>query len=81
MSILTDAAKAYIGVQAETEFACECVERGAVRRYAQAIMDEDPVYREACAANVRYGGPMAPPIYPMFMFYWRQFGRSDPVQE
>ena len=81
MSILPAAAKAYIGVQTETEIACERVERGAVRRYAQAIMDEDPVYREACAANARYGGPVAPPIYPMFMFYWRQFGRPDPVQE
>ena len=81
MPILPEAAKAYIGVQAETEIACERVERGAVRRYAQAIMDEDPAYREACAANARYGGPVAPPIYPMFMFYWRQFGRPDPVQE
>ncbi len=81
MSILPAAAKAYIGVQTETEIACERVERGAVRRYAQAIMDEDPVYREACAANARYGGPVAPPIYPMFMFYWRQFGIPDPVQK
>ncbi|MBI2289541.1 MAG: MaoC family dehydratase N-terminal domain-containing protein [Betaproteobacteria bacterium] len=54
MSILPEAAKAYIGVQTETEIACERVERGAVRRYA---------------------------IYPMFMFYWREFGRPDPVQE
>jgi len=80
MSILPETAKAYIGVPTETEIACERVERGAVRRYAQAIMDESPVYREACAQNIRYGGPVAPPIYPMFMFYWRQYGMPDPVQ-
>lgn len=81
MSILPEAAKAYIGVEAETEIACERVERGAVRRYAQAIMDEDPIFREPCAANARYGGPVAPPIFPTHMFYWRSFGVRDPVQE
>lgn len=81
MSILPEAAKAYIGVQAETEIACECVERGAVRRYAQAIMDEDPTFREPCAANARYGGPVAPALFPTHLFYWRQFGAPDPVQE
>jgi hypothetical protein len=44
MSILPEAAKAYIGVQAEVEVACDCVERGAVRRYAQAIMDAGPIF-------------------------------------
>ncbi|OGA43231.1 MAG: hypothetical protein A3G24_11230 [Betaproteobacteria bacterium RIFCSPLOWO2_12_FULL_62_13] len=81
MSILPEAAKAYIGVEAETEVACERVERGAARRYAQAIMDEDPIFRDACAENARYGGPVAPPIFPTHMFYWRSFGMPDPVQE
>ena len=81
MALLPEAAKAYIGVQAEMQIACERVERGAVRRFAQAIMDEDPVYREACPGNARYGGPIAPPIYPLFMFYWRDFGKPDPVQQ
>ncbi len=81
MSILPAAAKTYIGVQSETEVACECIERGAVRRYAQAIMDEDPIFRQDCDANTRYGGPVAPPLFPTHLFYWRAFGTPDPVQE
>ncbi len=80
MSTLPEAAKAYIGVEAEEQVASECVERGAVRRYAQAIMDEDPIYSKTCEANVRYGGPVAPLIFPFHMFYWRSFGVPDPVQ-
>ncbi len=81
MSILPESAKAFIGVEAEIEVACECVERGAVRRYAQAIMDEDPIFREHCEANARDGGPVAPLLFPTHMFYWREFGLPDPVQE
>lgn len=81
MSILPEAAKAYIGLETETEIACERVERGAVRRYAQAIMDGDPIFRDACEANAAYGGPVAPLLFPMHMFYWRDFSLPDLVQE
>ena len=81
MSLLPEAAKAYIGLEATTEIACERVERGAVRRYAQAIMDEDPIFREPCATNARYGGPVAPPIFPTHMFYWRDFGMPECVAD
>lgn len=80
MAILPEAAKAYIGVQSETEVACDCVEPGAVRRYAQAIMDEDPIFWQDCEANARYGGPVAPALFPTHMFR-RAFGTPDPVQE
>ena len=43
-SILPEEAKAYIGVQTEFELAGDSVESGAVRRYAQAIMDDDTIY-------------------------------------
>lgn len=79
MSILPESVQAYIGMET-TEVACEVVERGAVRRYAQAVMDEDPIYREPCAANARCGGPVAPALYPMYMINWRQFGDADSVQ-
>ena len=79
MALLTEALKKYIGLQSETETACDPVERGAVRRYAQAIMDEDPIYSEACANNARFGGPVAPPLYPTHMFR-RAFGAPDPLQ-
>ena len=79
MALLTEALKKYIGLQSESEFACDPVERGAVRRYAQAIQDEDPIFSEACANNARFGGPVAPPLYPTHMFR-RAFGAPDPLQ-
>ena len=80
MAILPEAAKAYIGVESEDEVACEPVERGAVRRYAQAIMDDDPIYWQEGAVTERYGGPVAPALFPTHM-YRRPFGTPDPVQE
>lgn len=78
MALLTEALKKYIGMQSETETACDPVERGAVRRYAQAIQDEDPIFSEPCANNARFGGPVAPPLYPTHMFR-RAFGSPDPL--
>lgn len=79
MSILPEAAQQYVGMQSEQELGCEPVERGAVRRYAQAIMDENPVYSDPDAAT-RFGGAVAPPIFPTHMFR-RPFGAPDPLQE
>lgn len=67
----------YIGIQSEWETACDVVEPGAVRRFAQAIMDEDPVYGREVEA--RFGAPVAPPLYPMMMFR-RPLGSPDPLQ-
>ena len=80
MSILSEAVKKYIGMQSETEIACDSVERGAVRRYAQAVMNEDPIFFANCANNERYGGAVAPPLYPTHLFR-RPFGAPDPIQE
>ena len=79
MPILPDDARKYIGLQSRTEIACDPVERGAVRRYAQAIMDEDPIFDTACANNERYGGAVAPPLYLTHLFR-RSFGTPDPIQ-
>jgi hypothetical protein len=78
MTLLTDAVKAYIGVESSTESACDAVERGAVRRYAQAIQDEDPIFMSA-EASARYGGPVAPLLYPTHLFR-RAFGTPDPLE-
>lgn len=80
MPVLPESVQDYIGLQSEEEVACDPVERGAVRRYAQAIMDEDLIYQESIAANRRYGGPVAPPLFPTHMFR-RPFGQPDPLQE
>ena len=79
MALLTEALKKYIGMHSENEIACDPLERVAVRRYAQAIMDEDPIFAEPCANNARFGGPVAPPLFPTHMFR-RAFGAPDPIQ-
>ncbi len=80
MPLLPEEAKKYIGMRSETQIACDVVERGAVRRFAQAIMDENPIYDRACPDNERYGGPVAPPLYVSHIFR-RPFGDPDPIQE
>lgn len=80
MALLPEAAKKYIGLTSEKETACDVVEAGAVRRYAQAIMDEDPIYAPSGDAHVRYGGPVAPPFFPTHMVR-RPLGAPDNVQK
>ena len=73
MAILTDAVRAFIGTQSAIHEAPECVEPGAVRRFAQAIMDEDSIFDHG---HDTYGGPVAPPLFPQMMFK-RSFGSPD----
>lgn len=78
MALLTAEIQKLIGAGSEMETACERVERGAVRRYAQAYIDADPVfYSDEHTRNSRYGGPVAPPLFPMNMFRL-PFGTPDP---
>lgn len=70
-----------VGAESGTETACDAVERGAVRRYVQAYMDDDPIFHsEDAARGTRWGGPVAPPLFPMNMFR-RPFGTPDPFAE
>lgn len=79
-TILTDEIRSYIGRQSDVVTAVDAVEPGAVRRYAQAIMaDHDGDYAPD-ATPARYGGPVAPPIYPAFMFR-RPYGTPDVLSE
>lgn len=68
MTILTDEIRSYIGRQGDVIEACDAVEPGAVRRYAQAIMADGDHDCAPDASSPRYGGPVAPPLYPAFMF-------------
>ncbi|MER2533716.1 MAG: MaoC family dehydratase N-terminal domain-containing protein [Rhizobiaceae bacterium] len=78
MSILTDEIRFYVGKQSERVFACDPVEKGAVRRFAQAIMDEQPKYG---AEGIDEGGQsLAPPLFPPFMFR-RPLGTEDPISK
>ena len=80
MTILTDEIRGYIGLQSETTMACDAVEPGAVRRYAQAILADDDASYAPDAAAPPYGGAVAPPLYPAFMFR-RPLGTPDVLTE
>jgi hypothetical protein len=79
MALLTDEARSFIGRESPPFAACDAVEPGAVRRYAQAIMDPDPAYASD-EAGAHYGGAIAPPLYPSFMFR-TPFGAPDVLTE
>ncbi len=80
MDVMNDEIRAYIGISTQAELACDAVEAGAIRRYAQAIMDDDADYGPDAEATNRYGGPIAPPLFANHMTR-RAFGTPDPVQE
>jgi len=81
MPRLTAEIAKYIGMETGLQLACDPVERGAVRRYAQAIMDNDPIYMgDEAVKGTRYGKPVAPPLFPNAMLRLA-FGERDLVQE
>lgn len=55
------------------------VERGAVRRFAEAIADPNPLYvDEDAARKSRYGRPLAPPTFPRTFDYGEIAGFALP---
>jgi len=63
---ITDEVKALIGLESEWVEAPDPVERSEIRRHVQAVMDDDPLYwDEQEAATTRYGGVVAPPLFPL----------------
>ncbi len=76
---MNDALRALIGAESAEQWAPEPVERGSIRRMVQAIMDDDPVYGdEALAAQTRFEGLVAPPLFPVHMFQ-RSAADPDPL--
>ncbi len=56
------------------------LEADALRRFTQAIMDDDPAYYDpAAAARSKQGTIAAPPLYPVHSFR-RQPGTPDPLK-
>lgn len=80
MSLLTPAILAYVGQSASTELAPDPVEQGEVRRFAQAVMDEDPDFGPDASTQTPWGGPIAPPLFPNHAIR-RAFGSPDPIQQ
>jgi len=59
---VTDEVRKQIGLQSEAHVVE--VERGAIRRFAEAIGDPNPLFHdEAAARKTRFGGTIAPPTF------------------
>ena len=71
--------KALIGECSEA--VSNVVEKGAVRKFAEAIGDPNPLYvDEAAAEKSRYGGLIAPPTFPRTFEYGEIEGIGLPGQ-
>jgi acyl dehydratase len=79
MNYITAEVEALIGQESEWEEACDPVERGQIRRHAQATMDPDPLYWDNdYAASTRFGGVSAPPLFPLHVLRVRA-DAADPL--
>ena len=59
----------YQGMQGEPQTAAMPLERDTLRRFVQAIMDQDPAYYdETYAAKTKFDSLTAPPLYPVHAF-------------
>ncbi len=76
MTLLTPEVEAYIGMTTDWQIAVDPVERGAVRRFAQASMDDDEMFWIDTPGNRRFGGPVAQHLFPTMMFR-PAFGAPD----
>ena len=69
ISYITPEIKALIGLEGEPQTSWEPVERSEVRRFAQAVMDDDPIFwNDTHAQTTRYGAVVAPPLFPLFAY-------------
>ncbi|HUY19496.1 MAG TPA: MaoC family dehydratase N-terminal domain-containing protein [Candidatus Binataceae bacterium] len=60
--VVTDEVRAQIGIQGEAR--TYEVERGAIRRFAEAVGDPNPLFNDEVAArDSRFGGMIAPPTF------------------
>jgi len=79
VNYITDEVMALIGYQTDWVEAYDPVEQGAIRRFYQAVMDDDPVYwKQEHAATTKYKGVVAPPLFPLHAFR-RPPGTPDPL--
>jgi acyl dehydratase len=79
VNYINDEVKGLIGYETDWIDACDEVERGAIRRFNQAVMDEDPIYwKDEHAATTKYGGVVAPPLFPLHA-HRRPMGTPDPL--
>jgi acyl dehydratase len=82
VNYITDAVRAIIGAQSSWAEAPHPVEPSEVRRFFQATIDQNPNYWDAGkAAHSRYGGPVAPPAFPVHAFRRSASESQDPLDQ
>ena len=80
MALLTDEARQMVGVTSDWIYASEPVDRSAIRRFAQAVMDDNPIYwSDSAATAAGYTAVVAPPLYPLHALR-RPGGVGDPLE-
>ena len=79
---LTDDVLSLIGKEATARVSPDVVTEGDIRRFVQAVMDDNPVhYDEEIASKSKYGGVAAPGSYPITFVGKRSPGSPDPLVE
>ena len=77
--IVTDAMRALMGAKSEKRTAPWPLSEDSLRRFVQAVMEEDPVHWDPTAAEAgRYGSVVATPLFPLHVFR-REPGTPDPL--
>ncbi len=79
MELVTDAARALIGVQSGWVEATHPVEASELRRFMQATMDMHPRHRPG-HADARHDGPVAPLGFPVHAFRRPAADPQDPLE-
>jgi hypothetical protein len=75
---ITEEVKSLIGKESVQIESCDPVERGSIRRFTQAIMDDDPLYwDDEYAAASRFQKIIAPPLFPFHIMSLQPSGTPD----
>lgn len=78
--LINEKVRSLIGKETKTATAWSEVTKTEIRRFIQAVMDEDPLYfDEDYAKTTRFGGVVAPPTLPTVLFGMREPGSWDPL--
>jgi acyl dehydratase len=79
VTVLTDEIRGLIGVTGPLLTAPTAIGADTLRRFAQAVMETDPIHHDDDAARARgYDGIVAPPLFPLHAFP-RPLGSPDPL--
>ena len=80
-SLITEEMKSMVGSVLRVWTSGEELSRSDIRRYTQAVMDDNPLYCDDEYANkTRFGGIVAPGVFPTR--YLRQLtGSTDPMRD